>query len=588
MTTAQQDRVDETAAGEPPRRHDRGLIAAAAVVIVAALYFTLTSALNGDVTYAFGGIQTAGLGEVNVWHVFIARPIAYRLVIDWLDHGRALIVSDPSSVLGQNVVRLETDVVVLAIGVVLYLGLRRSLPRMTAASTAVAVTAALMIAPPWHFLEPDWVAVLGGVLAVGCALAPRRIWVGAALGGVIVVSTLAVKLATAPIGLLALLLIAAVSLRRAAWTAGVAAVVTAIWYALSGHFLPWEATWLHDQASLVAQSPIHHAPRWADIANLLHALGDVIVLSPVVAVAPAAAVALIRCATPGRSRWIWSGFAVLAAALSVASGYGQGEWFMYQFAIVPVLAAAVWGTAYGLAESARVPLIVGLVAVTTATAVLIYQPVEWRTRHVHLVDAGYLALALAVAVWVALADGSRSRRWAHSGTWRPPRWAPLAGAVVVCIAMLPATAPHSPYAFSSYDAGIANAPQQAVPSANIDTLNALSARLGHDTPVLYLTFGSVNFAMGNPTNCRYPSPQWAQRGVLNTSVRGYRSYADNLVCFTHDQQARYLIWDTQWFPLQWAPQPIKGLIAEQFDCSAAAQIPAPKGLTVCPRRTPPN
>ena len=48
-------------------------------------------------TYALGGIETAGRGGVSVWDVFVARPAAYRLLMVWLDlpvpDGASLVVA---------------------------------------------------------------------------------------------------------------------------------------------------------------------------------------------------------------------------------------------------------------------------------------------------------------------------------------------------------------------------------------------------------------------------------------------------------------------------------------------------------------
>jgi hypothetical protein len=156
----------------------------------------------------------------------------------------------------------------------------------------------------------------------------------------------------------------------------------------------------------------------------------------------------------------------------------------------------------------------------------------------------------------------------------------LVCAVAVGAALIPATAPKSPYAFSAYDYEILNEPP---PSGGYDEL---SARIGRDTPVLYLTFGNFNYLMGNPTTCRYPSPQWLQRASRYPRVRTYPSYADNLRCLTDDQRAKYLVWTPAWFSLAKASPELRSLIASRFDCSPAAQVPAPRGVVVCPARTP--
>src|SRR5689334_10740344 len=236
-------------------------LGAVVVAAVAAMGMSLWSALNNDVTYALGGIATAGRGGVSVWDVFIARPVAYRLLMALLD----LPVPDGASLSTAHVItHLGADLLAAGVAVVLFLGLRRSLNARAGALVAAATGLALIVAPPWHFLEPDWVAALVAVLAVGAALAPRRLWLGALLGGFAAFLAIAVKLATFPLAALALLLVAVLDRRRAAWATGAMLGLTAIWYFATRHVLPWETLWLADQANLVANSPIHHGIRWHD------------------------------------------------------------------------------------------------------------------------------------------------------------------------------------------------------------------------------------------------------------------------------------------------------------------------------------
>jgi hypothetical protein len=427
------------------------------------------------------------------------------------------------------------------------------------------------VPPTWHFLEPDWVAALAAVLAVGAACAPDRAWVGGILGGLAAVLAVAVKLATAPVALLALLMIAVLNRRRAAWTAAATVVFAAAWYALTRQFLPWEWRWLEDQAALVHSSPIHHGLRWSDVRKLIDATAGAAVLSPLVAVAPAAAAALVRGLPRGRPRWAGTAVAVVAAGLSVGSAYGQGEFFMYHFAVVPVLAAAVWGAAYALRAPARVPLLAATGVLTVASAVLMRLPAAWRVRHLDAVLAAYAVAALAAAVIVWVLAGRPAGRTREASWW-------AAGVVAVCVAQVPAALPGSPYAFSGYNHEVV-----ARPTA-VSGYVAVSERIGRDTPVLYLTYGSVNRAVGNPASCRYPSPQWLQRAAYDTRVRGYASYADNLRCLTGDRQARYLIWQPGWFRLATSAPEVRSLIASRFDCSPAVRVPAPPNLVVCPAR----
>jgi hypothetical protein len=79
-----------------------GLRLACLVAVGLGLAFTLGSALNGDVTYALGGIDAAHKGGVSVWNVFVARPVMYRVLLVTLDRGRALIFTNASSIPAQG------------------------------------------------------------------------------------------------------------------------------------------------------------------------------------------------------------------------------------------------------------------------------------------------------------------------------------------------------------------------------------------------------------------------------------------------------------------------------------------------------
>ena len=544
----------------PPRRARPYGVAVAGAVVALTVVVTALVALNGDVTYALGGIETAGRGGVSVWDVFVARPIAYRLLLDALDVTGSL----PQAV-AHRVLRAETDLLVVAVAALLYAGLRRHLDRRAAAGIAFTTGFALIVSPPWHFLEPDWVAALAAVAAVGAALAPRRLWLGALLGGLAAVLVVAVKLATAPIALIALLAVAVLSPRRAVWLTAATGVLAVAWYATTKHLLPWEWIWLHDQANLVDNSPIHHGLRRADFHKLRIGLADTAILSPVVATLPAAFAALIHRLPPGRPRWLGAGVAVAAGGLSLAPAYGQGEFFMYHYAIVPVLAAAVWGAAFALSPAARLPLLATTAVLGVSSLVLLRQSPGWRHANVGHITVAYLLIALiaTAAVWTA-----------RTG---PARWP--AGAIALSVALLPPVLIGAPSAFSTYNyRTIMGRPAG-------EGYAALSELIGRDTPVLYLTFGAVNEAMGNPTSCRYPSPQWLQRGGVFARVREYESYRDNLRCLTGDSPARYLIWQPSWFDPARVPADVQALLDARFDCSPAARLASPAAnLVVCPAR----
>jgi len=153
----------------------------------------------------------------------------------------------------------------------------------------------------------------------------------------------------------------------------------------------------------------------------------------------------------------------------------------------------------------------------------------------------------------------------------------------VCIAALPAVAPRSPYSFSTYDDAVRNEPSVPGLIEQPDRLNEASARIGHHTSVLYLAYGSIIYRMGNPATCRYPSPQWIQRGAFVRSIRTAASYADNFACLQHDQAAKYLVWQTDWFPMWLVAPQIKRIIYQQWNCSPGTRIQVSPTIVICPR-----
>ncbi|WP_433304035.1 hypothetical protein ACQP2F_13740 [Actinoplanes sp. CA-030573] len=538
--------------------------AVAALVALAAVAVAARPDLNGDVRYALGGIETAGKGGVSIWDIFVSRPLAYKLLMAALDQGHLLLGAGAASNKANLLIRIETYVVVLAVVALLFVGVRRVAGRTAAAGIATATGLALLIAPPWHFLEPDWVAALAAVLTVGAACAPRPPWLGGLLAGPAAMLVVAVKASTFPIALIALLVIVLFDRRRAAWAALSTVVSVGLWYLLTKHFQPWEWTWLSDLANLVHSKPqgIH----LDDLRMLRFAVGDLAVLSPVVAVAPAAAVALIR-REEGRRRWLGAAVAVAGGALSLAPAYGQGEFFNYHFASTLVLAAGVGGAAFALCPGFRLPLAAATVLITVVSLVLMRQPASWRLEHAGPVVWAYEigAVALAVAAWFLAGRTTMSLPW-------------FAGVLVLCFALLPPVVPGNPYTFATYDHNVHNGPSGDA------RLVAFGRRLGSGTPVLYLTYGTVNHGMGNPTSCRYPSPLWLQRAAGTPRMRTRPSYADNLRCLTEDRDAKYLIVQTGWFSLERSAPEVRALIDERFDCSPAARIPAPPPLRVCPAR----
>lgn len=536
---------------------------------------SMRSTLNGDVMYTLGGLRTAGAAGFAVQDIFVARPLAYRFFMAGLDGIRSVFVADGTSFAGQTIIRLGADLFVVAVCAVAYFGLRRHLDRRLAAVLAYTAAVSLTVAPPWHFLQPDWLGVVGSVLCIGAALWPRPWWLGGLLGGLCVMIVVAVKLATAPWAAMALVVVFLLDRRRAI-AAGIAGVAFfGAWTLMMHVVLPWENIWLSDQVALVQQSPLNRGVRWSDILKLIADVVDTTIVSPVVMALPAAAYALVVVRTSRKDR-LWTGGVLLVlAVLSVGSAFGQAEGLMYHSVGVPVFAAAAIGLAFVRVVPSRLPLIVTGLLAAVAGLVLMVQPAHWRVNNRMAAVIVVVAVALVGVLLVVL----ERRRQAAGGSPWIPGVVPSLGAVVLSGALAVSSMPTATYAYSAYDYQI------SVGNVRFGSAAAQPVRdaIGADTPVLYFAFGSVASEIGNPTPCRYPSPQWLQRSITIKAVAKMRSFEDNLACLSTDSPAKYLIIDASWFKVARAPAVVRERVDAMFDCSKKMTFSYRK-LVICPRR----
>lgn len=555
------------------------------LLLLPAVVVAQANLLNGDVEYAAGGIETAGAAGIAPQDVFVARPVGYRLLVWALAQPSEVLGLAPSSMPAEVLFRIGGCLVAIAAGALLYLGLRDRLVRPRAAAVAIAVTAALMAPPPWHFAQPDWAGVVLGVAGLGLSLACLPAWAATALAGAAFTLALGAKIAALPWILLALVAVAALDRRRALAAAGWTAALSLLGWLALRTYLPWELTWLADQVHLVQSSPLHNGVRLEDLVALASAAANAAVLSPILLVAPAAVLALA-----GAERRNWALLGTVLLGLSLGSAYGQGEFFQYHFVGAPALAAALWALAltgpgprraFGAGPFVRTALAGPLLALPAVASVVAYvvlaQPLQWRLDHGPAIGWTSLGIAFGAAVWTWLVLREPAAR-------RPGRpWSAALGAVLA-LALAPASIPGAAYAVDGYDAPvIVRIGQPLLPDALAER-DALVARMGADTEVLYLAFGMIAHAVGNPTPCRYPSPMWLQRGISWTYVRDYASYADNLRCLD-DPRPRWVIVQPGWFDLARADRTVTRRVAEAFDCSSASRIWLPAlGVFACPRR----
>ncbi|WP_405455981.1 hypothetical protein OG786_03735 [Streptomyces sp. NBC_00101] len=556
-------------------RSVRSLVPAAAGVCVIA--YLCWGGLNHDVRYSLGGIRTAHRAGLAASEIFVHRPLAYRWSIAGLD---ALTVG-PSAV-RETVMRLVVAALSLGAAWWLRAGLRRVLPGREPGAVAAAVGAALVCAPAWDFLQPEWVAVLVSTAAVGAALAGRRTVLAVSLCGLLLALAVLMKYTTASTALLALVVVAVLDRRRAVLSAAAAVVASSAGFALAVRVEPRERRWLHEFSALNPHSVFRTGFGVPQAHELLRSLANEALLVPVVALAPVGLALLMRDAATRRDRWVCPATAVLVLVVVAGTVVVQGQWFLYHLAPLPVLGAGLWALAVTrhLGRHGRAPT--GPVAVTAllgvAVPVVAGQPLSWRTAHAPAVCA-VLAIAVLLALAAALTTGRRP-----AGDPRPGRRSPMvAGVALALVTVIPAW-PTTPYSFDVRHSGYTAQERVRTAKDLAHRLDGLRTRLGPDTPVVYLAFGDTAYFLGNPTRCRYPSPAFLQRTSYHAEVADLTSFGENLRCLD-DPAARYLVVDPGWFPLERVAPAVREAVGAAYDCTGPAAFSA-AGLDICVRRRP--
>ena len=522
----------------PGARAIRGWVWAGVAALPVSLTITWIG-LNHDVRYVLGGLRVTG-GSTGV---FVHRPLLYR----WLADG--LGVFDVGSVgIGEGLVRLVALLVVAGAAWWLRAGLRRALPAGEASAVAAATGFALALAPNGDFLQPEWVAAVAGVAAVGAALTPSTVLVA----GVFLGLSVLVGYGSWPAAVIALGVVAVLD-RRRALAAGGAAVVSG--GALFGVTLlaPRELRWFAERFAVDGAAT-------REVGAALRFLANEAMLVPVIALLPASLVVLLRVSA---RRSLWPVLVVAAVAVVVAAAVARGQWFQYQAAPLVPLAAALWASAVArwTLRHGRPPwaLVGATVVVLFAARVFLGASFAWRSQHGALAYGVLGGLVALSAVACALEPGRNGRAVLSVPV--------LVGLLALCVPILPT----SPYSFDGVGADYTNAGRVAVEHEFTAELAEVRDRIGAGTPVVYLAFGDVAYFLGNPTPCAYPSPAYLDAGLTGTS-----GYAENRACLT-DPAVRYVVLQPRWFE----PGPLTGLIAHRFDCARAV---ATANVLACPVR----
>lgn len=527
------------------------------MLLVAAL--TLPYSFSGDIRYEMGVKAVSGHPAADT---FTHRPLLYRLA--------SAAITAPAQAAGGSIRQLEVilraECVALALlaGMLLWLGLRRRVGA-DAAPVALVVAAALVLMGPQITLEPEWLAVVLTVLGLGAALAlPHRL-AAAGAGGILLAAAAATKVVTLPIALIGLLVLLLLDRRRALWTTAAAATAGLVFVVAVLVLAPHEIGWLLDMRSVQPAA----VPLTTTLTSTLELLGNAGTLWPAVALLPAALVG----STP-RAKIA----AIGAAALAWLPAQIQGQYFIYHLAALPVVAAVVLVLALRRAPATFAVLTLGYagwVAWVSST------PASWRAGQVVLIFA--VTGAASVGFWL-----HRLRPSFPSGTADPAGSAVQGGAAgsgaAVAAVLVTTLAASTPFAAGSISLGGTERYNPVSRLAGTRTALAAAERvrthIGAGTKVTYLTFGDYSYFLGNPTNCRYPSPVFLQRGRPHDGSPPSRGWTETLSCITATP-GDWLIWDRSWFRMSRQPAVVQDAVARTFDCDKAFEQGS---IRACPRR----
>lgn len=529
-----------------------------AVGLVALSLITVSAPLDGDVRYEIGAQATSPASAAGT---FTHRPLMYRLIMSGLILPARGAADDLVGF--EATMRLESSALAFVAGVLLWVGLRRRRPAI-AATLGLTVAAALALIGPSTVLEPEWLAVVVTVAGVGTALVlpSRPPWgvLSAALGGLLLMVAAAVKVVTLPvavIGLLALLLVD----RRRCTIAVVAAIVSGLGYlGLVALAAPWEFQWMIDSSAMV---PARGGPEV--VVEALVFLGNVALIWPTVTLLPAALVGL-------RSHHLVAG--VIAALLAWLPVAIQNQYFLYHATALPVVGAVCL---YAALRRAAPLFTVPVLAVAGWTYYVLTSHQDWRMAHQTEL---FTATAVTAGAMVVLSIGWHVWRRFRPGSAEPRPITTLLVPLVLVATWLPASAPTAAESVTLSTRGrTPEVHRRAIPG-QLAFGEQMRSRIGADTTVTYLTVGTTNYIVGNPSTCEFPTSVLLQRSRSIKRQEGTPTWQANLRCVT-DKPGEVLIWDPQWFLMRVEPPEVKAAFAAAFDCEQGFTLDEVK---VCPRR----
>lgn len=526
----------------------------AALAVVVATLALIGYPLSGNVRYEVGVHRVSGY---SVAETFSHRPITFRLLAAaqaWLPEVVSALAGPPGSLgrvwLFETSFRLGAALWCAIAALLLGAGLRKRFGT-DARAYAAAVFAGLMFTAPATG-EPDWLAAVLAVAAVGAGLLGRRA-VGGLAGGVLLALAALVKISSLPVALAALVLLWALDHGRG-WTAAASALVVGLLVvAAIAAWAPHEIAWLLDIRALQPDP-------WTRLQAIEagNYLANVAARWPTIALLPAFFV--------GRCRR--EGWPVAAAIGLICLGIAmQGQYYVYHsMALVALSSVLAVRTLKRSGTALHLPVLTWC----AWTLMLFLLPADWRVGHTTVLFSATAAWATGLSLWQWRA--LRHRRSLPGRT-------PIGSALVVVAAMLVTQTPASAESLTLGTSAQTPLVSHAALRAELATAAYIRGIIGAHTPVVYLAFGSTTYTLGNPTHCRYPSPLFLQRPEAEDAASP-ATRMENLACVT-EPSARWLVWDRGWLHRKGAPADLIAAIDGTWDCGEAL-LAGP--YTVCPRR----
>jgi hypothetical protein len=559
-----------------------------------------TYELWGDVRFTLGVQRVTALTGWSAAETWAHRPLTNRLLMAGLDH----LTGGPyreQQLLGWGA--LGCGLVVAA--------LHRRLRARWGALESVGLCAGLLVALLWtsprSLLQPEWFALLTAVAAVAVAARPATTrsgeWAVAGLTGLWLTATVAMKLTTVGTAAAAWAVIVALcwgQQRRLVRLTGATLVLVPLVLAVEVLLVPHEGVWLREMSRLNPDPATlgwclpFAAPEAA--CGLPELLANELVLSPALLLLPAAVVLLAR-ATSGAGRVAVVLLPVVGVGTAVATTVWQAKWFGHHLAALGVLAGAWlgWALARRLRPTGRPPwaLVVPALVAGPVLAALLSLPVAVRVSTAPrwlgltaasgtaLVAAGVAVAALVAALRVSAGPGVGSRWTSAEATGRRPAVAGVVlGALALAAVFVNPLLPRTGFSYDLQSAGTTATTQHATRAAQIALAARIHARIGADTPVVYLAFGERAYWLQNPTYCRYAAATFLQRSVW-LPTRGLRGFAENLDCLD-DPRAAYVVVESDWFRFDRTDPLVRQRLSAAFDCTRP--VLQERSARVCPRR----